>query len=100
VNVTGKFCRKQITTVQQARPGTVITVQQARPVTGTTVQRLSPKLNIVGQKSGMKTCINLESMQTRFKVTSTNQNAPSDLQILKLVTKIVTQDVMSDDKDS
>jgi len=31
------FCLKQVTTVQQARPETVITVQQARPGTGTAV---------------------------------------------------------------
>jgi len=43
MGVTGKFCLKQVTAVQQARPGTVITVQQAKPGTGTTVQRLSLK---------------------------------------------------------
>jgi len=36
-SVTGKFCLKQVTTVQQARPGTFITVQQTRPGTGTAV---------------------------------------------------------------
>jgi len=48
----------------------------------------------------MKTCSNLEYSRTKFKVTSTNQNVTSDHPILKLVTKIVTQDVMSHDKDS
>jgi len=48
----------------------------------------------------MRACSNLEYSRTKFKGTSTNQNAPSDHPFLKLVTKIVTQDVMSHDKDS
>jgi len=48
------FWLKQVTTVQQARPGTVIAVQQARPGTSTAVQRLSLKINIFGQELNVK----------------------------------------------
>ena len=54
VSVTGKFCLKQVTTVQQARPGTVTTVQQARPGTVITVQQAKPGTGPAVQRLSLK----------------------------------------------
>jgi len=61
-------------------------------------RQVLPETSIAVQKSSLETRPNLESSQTRFKIISTNQNAPSDQRILKSVTKIVTQRRNSLDK--
>jgi len=46
-DVTGKFCLKQVTAVQKAKPETVTAVQKAKPGTGTAVQRLGLKRTLL-----------------------------------------------------
>jgi len=41
--VTGKFCLKQVTAIQQVRPGTVVIIQQARPETSNCCTEAKPK---------------------------------------------------------
>jgi len=66
-------------------------VQKAKPGIKHCCREAKAKINTAGQKSGLQISLNLESSFTRFKTTSTNQNAPRDHPILNPVTNIVTQ---------
>jgi len=57
-----------------------------------------PETSTAVQKPSLEIRPHLESSQTRFKTSSTNQNAPFDQRILKSVTKIGTQRRNSLDK--
>jgi len=90
------FCYRQVlpetsTAIQEAKPETSTAVQEVKPETSTAVQEAKPEASTAVQEPSLDIRPHLESSQTRFKTTLTNQHAPFDHPILKLVTKIVTQ---------
>ena len=52
--MTGKFCLKQITAVQKAKPGTDTAVQKAKPGTDTAVQKAKPGTDTAVQRLSLE----------------------------------------------